>query len=280
MATNDSSNPATQGADVFNGTAGADTFSGGLGDDTINAGAGNDIISGDGPVPGAWHYETWNHNFGSTAGQAFDIETSADSVRTGSGYVTDFNESNLTNTLRGTTGNPEDFGVIYTSTLNVVQGGTYRLTTTSDDGSTIQIFDSNGDPVSFSNQTGGVRDYLNNDFHQGSTTRFGDVQLDPNETYTIQIRYWENRGGDILDASISGPDTGGTAEPLLTSPMIGLPPGPDYSVTGIPAGVEGNDTLNGGAGDDIIDGNGGDDTITGGADNDTLTGGEGFDTFI
>ncbi len=184
----------------------------------------------------------------------------------------------LVSTLRDDgVNNPEDFGVIYTSTLNVTAGGTYRLTTTSDDGSTIQIFDSEGNPVQFSNQTGGTLDYLNNDFHQGSTTRFGDVQLDPNETYTIQIRYWENRGADVLQGTISGPDTGGVAESLLTTDMIGPAPGPETSVTGTPAGVEGDDVIDGGAGDDYIEGNGGNDTLLGGADEDTILGGDGDD---
>ncbi len=275
MATNSSSTPATQGDQVINGTAGTDTLTGGFGSDTINGGAGNDILRGDGAVQGAWHYETFDYDFSSAAGQAFDIENG---TRTGSGYVTDFDEGNLTNSVRGTTGNPEDFGVVYTSTLNTVAGGTYRLTTASDDGSTIQIFDSAGNPVSFSNQTGGTLDYLNNDFHQGTTTRFGDVTLDPNETYTIQIRYWENRGGDTLSATINGPDTGGATQNLLTSPMIGMPPGPEYSVTGVPAGVEGADSIDGGAGDDTIFGDGGNDTLLGGADNDSIDGGTGNDS--
>ena len=62
--------------------------------------------------------------------------------------------------------------------------------------------------------------------------------------------------------------------------MIGMPPGPDYSVTGIPAGVDGDDVLSGGAGDDVISGDGGNDTLTGGADDDTLTGGDGDDVFV
>ncbi|MBY5933018.1 Hint domain-containing protein [Tateyamaria omphalii] len=274
MATNDNTNPGTEGDQVISGTTGTDTLTGAFGSDTINGGAGADVLRGDGPVEGAWHFETFDYDFSSAAGQAFDIENG---TRTGSGYVTDFNEGGLTNTVRGTTGNPEDFGVIYTSTLNVTSGGTYRLTTSSDDGSTIQIFDSNGNPVQFANQTGGTLDYLNNDFHQGTTTRFGDVTLDPNETYTIQIRYWENRGGDTLSATISGPDTGGASQNLLTSPMIGMPPGPEYSVTGTPAGVEGNDVINGGDGDDTIFGDGGNDTLSGGANNDSVDGGTGDD---
>jgi hypothetical protein len=277
MATNANTNPATQGNTVFNGTSVADTLSGGLGNDTLNGGAGNDVLAGDGPVSGAWHYETYNYNFTSAAGQAFTIGSG---TRTASGYVTDFDESGLTNTIRGTTGNPEDFGVIYTSTLNITAGGTYRFTTTSDDGSTIQIFDSAGNAVNFNNQTGGVRNYLNNDFHQGSTTRFGDAVLNANQTYTVQIRYWENQGQDNLSATISGPGTGNVSQNLLNSPLLGLPPGPTYSASGVPAGVEGNDSIDGGAGNDSINGNGGNDTLIGGTGNDTLTGGEGFDRFI
>ncbi|MFK7751909.1 MAG: Hint domain-containing protein [Sedimentitalea sp.] len=277
MADNDNANPATQGDDTLATSTGNDTLSGGYGNDTINGQAGNDVLHGDGAVAGAWHYETFDYDFTSAHGQAFDIENG---VRTGSGYVTDFNEGGLTNTIRGTSGNPEDFGVVYTSTLDVITGGTYRFDTRSDDGSTIQLFDSNGDPVEFDNQLGGTLDYMNNDRHQGPTPRYGDAELIAGETYTIQIRYWENRGGDVLEANVSGPDTGNVSENLLTTSMVGLPPGPDYSILGTPAGVEGDDILNGGAGDDTIYGDGGDDTISGGTDTDILTGGDGNDTFI
>jgi Ca2+-binding RTX toxin-like protein len=280
MVTNSNTNPARETDQTIGASTLDDSLTGGFGNDTINGLAGNDVLHGDSGVPGSWHYETFDKDFSSAAGQAFTIETNvgATSTRTGSGYVSDFDEGGLTNSVRGTTGNPENFGVVYTSTLNVVAGGTYRLTTASDDGSTIQIFDSAGNPVQFANQTGGTLDYLNNDFHQGTTERFGDAVLDPNETYTIQIRYWENAGGDTLSASITGPDTGGVREDLLTSDMIGLPPGPEYSVTGTPAGVEGNDVIDGGAGDDTIMGDGGNDTLSGGADNDVIDGGTGNDS--
>lgn len=274
MAQNDSSNPALEGNQSINSSSGADTLTGGLGNDTINGARGNDIIRGDGGVQGTWHFETFDYNFSTAAGQAFNIESG---VRTGSGYVSDFNVTTLTNTVRGTTGDPNDFGIVYTSTLNTTLGGTYRIDLRSDDGSTVQIFDSAGNALTFNNQTGGALDYLNNDFHQASTNRFGTVQLDPNETYTIQLRYWENAGQDILAATISGPDTGGVTQDLIDSPMIGLPPGPDYSVTGVPAGVEGNDVLSGGGGRDTIFGDGGDDTISGGGGNDVVDGGTGND---
>jgi Ca2+-binding RTX toxin-like protein len=274
MAENSNINPATTGNQTITSSTGDDSLTGGFGNDTINGQGGDDILHGDSGVPGSWHYETYNYNFTSSHGQAFDIENG---TRTGSGYVSDFNEGGLTNTIRGTTGNPEDFGVIYTSTLNVATGGTYRLTTASDDGSTIQIFDSSGNPVSFNNQTGGTRDYLNNDYHQPTTSRWGDANLNSGETYTIQIRYWENRGGDTLSATITGPDTTGT-ENLLTTDMIGLPPGPEYSVTGVTAGVEGNDSIDGGAGNDTILGDGGNDTLLGGGNNDSIEGGAGNDS--
>jgi hypothetical protein len=274
MAENNNTNPATAGDQTITSSTGDDSLTGGFGNDIINGQGGDDILHGDTGVPGSWHYETYDYDFIRGHGQAFDIE---DGTRTASGYVSDFNEGGLTNTIRGTTAAPDDFGVIYTSTLNVTTGGTYRLTTASDDGSTIQIFDSAGNPVSFNNQTGGTLDHLNNDFHQGTTSRWGDAVLNSGETYTIQIRYWENQGGDALSGTITGPDTTGT-ENLLTTDMIGVPPGPEYSVTGVPAGVEGNDSLDGGAGNDTISGDGGNDSIDGGTGHDSGDGGTGDDT--
>ena len=53
MATNDNTNPGTEGDQVINGTTGADTLTGALGADTITGGSGDDVLSGDGPVEGA-----------------------------------------------------------------------------------------------------------------------------------------------------------------------------------------------------------------------------------
>ncbi|PRY77276.1 hemolysin type calcium-binding protein [Yoonia maritima] len=252
-----------------------------MGNDTINGGAEDGVLQGDGPVAGAWHFETFDHNFGSGSNQAFDIGSDA-SERTASGYVTDFDVEGITNTVRGVGGNPNDFGVIYTNTISVGSGGSYTFSTSSDDGSTLQIFDSSGNPVIWDSQSSPIGDnsYLNNDFHQPDTSRSGAITLNAGETYTVQIRYWENGGGNVLRATVNGPDTGGATQDLLTTPMLNGAPDPDCSTTGIAAGVEGNDILNGGAGNDTIDGDGGDDTITGGADNDTLTGGDGDDTFV
>lgn len=281
MADNDNTNPATEGDQTINGTSGADQLTGGAGDDLILGRGGDDVIAGDGPTDGAWHFETFDHNFGSSNNQAFDFGGDA-GERTGSGYVTDFNVQGLTNSVGGTTGDTSDFGVIYTNTISVTAGGTYTFSTSSDDGSTLQIFDSGGNAVTWNTQTSpGVNNsYLNNDFHQPIATRSGTITLDPGETYTVQIRYWENAGQNTLGATVSGPDTGGSTQNLLTSTMLAGAPGPDYSTTGVPAGIAGDDDLRGGGGNDTIDGNGGNDRIVGGSGNDTLTGGDGNDTFI
>ncbi|WP_138935540.1 hypothetical protein [Roseovarius arcticus] len=73
MANNDNTNPATQGDQAITGATGADTLTGGLGNDTIIGRAGDDYLRGDGAVPGAWHFETFDYDFSSSAGQAFDI---------------------------------------------------------------------------------------------------------------------------------------------------------------------------------------------------------------
>jgi hypothetical protein len=275
MADNDSDNPATEGNQTLTGTGADDQLSGGLGDDVITGGGGDDVLRGDGPIEGSWHYETFDRNFTSANGQAFDFGGDA-SERTGSGYVTDFDESNLTNTIRGTTGDPSDFGVIYTSTLNITDSGVYTFATNSDDGSTIQIFDSAGNPVTFT-QGGTTADYMNNDFHQPATTRSGQVTLDSSETYTIQVRYWENQGQDVLQVTVDPPGPTGPVD-INDSGLVGVPPAPDYSTTGVPAGVEGDDIISGGAGNDIISGDGGNDTLSGDEGNDTIDGGTGDDT--
>ncbi len=270
MVENASTTPATGANQTFTGTAGVDSLSGGGGNDTITGAAGNDVLAGDGPLKGQWQYGVYNRDFTSANGQAPTI-TSGTLV--GQGYVDDFGVTNLANISRGTTGDPNDYGVVLTSTLTVTSGGTYRLTTTSDDGSRIVIRDSAGNVLNFANQTGGTLPYMNNDFHQSATTRYGDVTLAAGQTYTIEVYFWENLGADTLSATISGPDTGNTAVNLATTSMLGVPP----TVTGQ---VDGNDSISGGAGNDTIFGNGGADTIDGGTEADSIDGGDGNDSLF
>lgn len=256
---------AGDGDDTVLAGLGDDTVLGEGGDDSIEGGDGDDVLHGDDAAPtGNWEYSFYEHDFSSADDQAFDIEngTLADQ-----GYTDDFDVEALAQQVRSDGGNPEDFGVIYSSTVNTVDGGTYRFDTTSDDGSTIQIFDSGGNPVTFTNQDGTTGPFMDNDQHQAPTTRWGEVDLDPNETYTIEIRYWENQGGQVLSSNITTPD--GTTTDLLASPLI----------SGPPAGPGGNDTLIGGGGDDMLYGGGGDDLLSVGS-GDTAEGGGGDDTFI
>lgn len=176
----------------------------------------------DQPIAGQWKFTAYNHDFSSADGQAGDI---VNGVPTGEGYSTDFDINRIVNAARGDapSADANDVGISFTSSLKVASGGTYRLTTSSDDGSRIIIRDGKGNPVPFDNQTGGRLDYLNNDFHQGLTTRYGDVELAPG-TYSIEILYWENQGANLLFGTISGPDTQGSSQDLTRSSMIGVPP--------------------------------------------------------
>ncbi|MFZ1661158.1 MAG: PA14 domain-containing protein, partial [Paracoccaceae bacterium] len=218
MVDNTSTNPATGAGQTFTGTTGVDSLTGGGGNDTISGLAGNDVLAGDSPLAGQWQYAVYNRDFGTANGQAGTI-TSGTLV--GQGYVDDFGVTNLANNARGTTGDPNDYGVVLKSTLNISATGTYRLATTSDDGSIIIIRDSAGNVLNFANQTGGTLPYMNNDFHQSATTRYGDVTLTAGQTYTIEVYFWENQGSDVLSATISGPGTLTSPVNLATSPLVG-----------------------------------------------------------
>ncbi len=251
------------GNDSIQAGSDKDTVYGGAGHDTVYGEDGNDVLYGDSDVAGVWHYSVYNRNFSSANGQAGNIEQTGSTVA-GSGMTSGFNVTGLVNSARGTSGNPDDYGVILTSTFAATAAGTYRFTTTSDDGSTLRLIDSNGNPVAVTNQGGAVLDYLNNDYHQSATTRYGDVTLAAGETYTIEIRYWENLGEDTLAATVTPP--GGSAQSLASSPFIG---------TGVNVG---NDVLYGGDGRDTLYGEAGNDSLFGGNDNDALYGGTGNDT--
>ena len=250
------------GDDLLYGEDGNDTLIGGAGDDSLFGGAGDDVLYGDGPSEGRWNYEVYTQNFTSANGQAFTIENGTLAL---SGQQDSLEITSLGQAATGQS-NPDDFGVIFTSKLFSPEGGTYRFTTTSDDGSTIRIFDEQGNPLSFSNQTGGNLPYLNNDFHQAATTRWGDVELDANTVYTIEIRFWENAGAQTLSGTVTPP--GGVAEDLGSSDLV---IGPDTD--------GGSDFLDGGTGSNLIFGGGGDDTIVVGQ-GDTVFGGDGDDLFM
>jgi Ca2+-binding RTX toxin-like protein len=249
------------GNDFLDGGAGADSLTGGTGNDSLQGGEGNDTLLGDG-FNGRWAYESYTRNFTSDPGQAFTIEQGTQQA---TGVTNTLDVTAIGQAATGSTFFPNDFGVIYTSTLYSPTGGTYSFATTSDDGSTIRILDSQGNPLTFNNQGNTSKTFLDNDL-PGNTTRSGEVVLQANQTYTIEIRFWDNTGAQSLTGTITPP--GGVATSLDASPLI--------------LGVEvdpGNDVLDGGAGADLLYGGGGNDTLTAG-ENDTLSGGDGDDLFV
>lgn len=258
---NDSLDSGT-GDDLLQGGTGLDTLLGGAGNDTLEGGDDADVLVGDGGAGLKWDYEVYTRDFSSADGQAFDIESG---TLAASGSADSFDVSDLGQVATGDA-DPNDFGVIYTSTLAAQDTGTYRFETASDDGSTIRILDADGNPLTFTNQDGSTGTFLNNDYHQGVTSRWGEVELEENAVYTIEVRMWENAGGQVLTASVTPP--GGGAEELASSDLI-LGPGT----------VAGDDSLLGGAGDDLIYSGDGNDTLIGGIGADTLYGGLGDDEF-
>ena len=251
------------GNDSLQGRGGNDFLQGGTGDDTATGGSGDDTIYGDdAPTDGRWDYEVYDYNFDSSDFQAFDIENGSLS---GSGQTDGFDSTALVNDARGSSGNPSDFGVVYTSRLLADEDGTYTFSLTSDDGSTIRILDENGDPLTWLNEDGGTDAFMDNDRHQASTERSGEVTLEAGRIYTIEVRHWENEGQQVISGEVTLPD--GTTENLADS---GLILGPETAAAG-------NDSLSGGDGDDQVFGNGGDDTIDGGRGADTVYGGLGRD---
>jgi Ca2+-binding RTX toxin-like protein len=300
----------TGGADRINGTDdpgdtinagnGTDTVFGGLGNDVIDGGGNSDLIYGDAAGTGTWLFRVFDRDFSSASNQATTIDAAGSTFRF-TGRTDDFTQvATLVNNARGTTGNPEDFGVVISARYTAPVSGTYRFTTTSDDGSRLILRDGAGNPLTFANQTGGSLPYLNNDFHQSATTRFGDVTLQAGQTYTIEIRVWENAGEQVLGATVQPP--GQPAASLVGNPNVRpLADGNDTIDGGTGNdtifggggedrllggfgndrldGGTGNDILEGGDGTDILDGAAGNDTLIGGAGTDTLTGGLGNDTF-
>ncbi len=253
------------GNDTISGLAGGDTLIGGDGADSIDGGAGNDTIYGDqAPQPGLWDYQIYDYDFDARDDQAFDIETG---VLAGDGQTSTFDATNLVNTARGTTGDPDDFGMIYTSRLLPDEDGTYTFSSASDDGSTIRILDENGDPLSWLNEDGSTTPFMDNDYLQATTTRSGEVTLDAGKLYTIEVRHWENQGEEVISGTVTAPS--GTTEDLADSAMI----------IG-PASTGGDDNILAGDGDDSVAGGVGDDTLDGGTGDDTLDGELGDDTFL
>ncbi len=270
------------GNDTLAGEDGADRIFAGGGNDSISGGTGDDTLFGDSDQPSSWSYRFYDRDFNTSNGQAFQIETGT--LRT-EGTTTDFDLRTLAAVARPPATiatNPSDFGIILTSTYTANTAGVYRFDTTSDDGSTLRILDTNGNPLTFTNQNGATGLFMDNDFHQAATTRYGDVALAAGQSYTIEIRFWENAGEEVLSATVTPP--GGGIQNLIGNAGIGsaVNTGNDTILAGdgndVIFGEAGNDSLSGEAGNDNIDGGTGNDTILGSVGTDTVFGGLGDDS--
>jgi hypothetical protein len=141
----------------------------------------------------------------------------------------------------------------------------------------VQLFDANGVAQTWSAQATGQTGltFLNNDFHQGTTTRQASVNLTAGQTYTIEIRYWENLGGNTLTADFQIPGGAWTSLSNNTTHVgVGTYAGNDTL-----SGGAGNDQLYGGAGNDLLNGGAGADLIEGSTGNDTVVVGLGTEPF-
>ncbi len=242
-ATNDDIIVANGGDDSITAGAGADDIYGGDGADTIDAGAGNDTVYGDTPG-GDWYYEYYDLDptgNPQNLGQAGFVGGGSDFI----GIPTEVGYSDSITPADYDT--QDDYALKFTSTLVIDTAGDYTFSTTSDDGSKIFI--------------DGV-EVVNNDGVHGLVTVTGDpVTLTAGE-HVIEIIYFENNGGNAMTATISGPDTGGTATSLAGYDGLQTPTGAD--------------TITGGAGDDTLFGGGDSDVfnIAEADGTDTITGGE------
>ena len=289
------------GNNVLVGGAGNDTLDGGDGADTLRGGSGNDfyivnssldkveetVNSGTDTVQSSrsytlsanvenlvlqetealnfkWRYSFYSRDFNNDNGQAPSIDSDSDKLIQ-SGFISNLDVTNLARTVRGGTvdQNQNDFGVIYNGVFTADKTGTHTFYTRSDDGSTLAIKDSAGSTLSS----------LNNDYWQdGSQVRSASVSLEAGKRYSLELRYWENDGGEILQAYVREP--GG---------QYGINLGDSSLMRAADINGTGNSSdnyLTGNSGNNRLDGGAGNDTLDGGAGADTLTGGLGADRFV
>lgn len=117
-------------------------------------------------------------------------------VRTG---LTDTVDLSMTN--RGT-----NWASTYTGYINISTTGSYTFYTSSDDGSALYI---DGALV------------VNNDGLHGTLEASGTVSGLTAGVHALQVRFFQNGGGQVLSASIAGP---GLSKRYISSAMLGKPP--------------------------------------------------------
>ena len=126
----------------------------------------------------------------------------------------------------------------FTTTLTITTAVTYTFRTASDVGSHLFL--------------DGVQ-IVNNDGLHGTVTVTSAGQVLTAGTYTLEATFFERTGGNTMDVTMAGPDTGGG--------YINLENYAGVSVAYVGALTDGIDTISGGAGLDTLYGGGGADTF-------------------
>lgn len=109
------------------------------------------------------------------------------------------------------------FGFSYQGYILIETPGTYRFWTTSDDGSTLSIDNT---------------EVVSNDKRQGTTTKFGDITLSAG-AHPITVKYFQATGGHTLAVEYRGPDGSGIARQAIPSSVlcssegVAIPPSPE-----------------------------------------------------
>ncbi len=179
----------------------------------------------------------------------FTVDNIPDENPDFTGVADDLNVRDLALEL---TNSHDTYSVRYNGEIYIDEAGTYDFSTNSDDGSALII---DGQIV-----------VINDGLH-APESQDGQIFLDSG-IHTIEILFFENRGGDVLSVDFLGPDTNGQTIDLLSSPNVG-------HLSNIETSDGGDDLIDGGAGDDVIEGGAGNDAIIGGEGADEIDGGTG-----
>lgn len=267
------------GNDILSGNAGNDVLFGGEGNDTLNGDTGNDVLygqSGDDILNGGngddylyasstsvtlvplstqgWFYEYYNLPLAPSnlADAGFTLNGGKDNS-----YTADGSGMTLTTdpvVFDGT----DDYALKFSTTLTIVTGGTYTFRTSSDDGSQLFL---NGTMI------------VNNDGLHGAVAVTSAGQALAAGTYTLEATFFERAGGEVMDITMSGPDTGSVFVNLENYANVNV-------ITYSAFGSDGDDILNGGNDNDTLYGSAGNDTLNGDAGADTIYSGSTITTGI
>ena len=155
---------------------------------TVGADASAPDAEANANVTGAWSYQYFDHNGGlsnlSQAGFTEDGGSESSLVPTETGVATTLDP--------GAIDNGNQFALRYTTTLTIDEPGEYSFKTYGDDGvklflDNVEIIDDDG-------------------LHSARARTSADQLLEPG-TYELEVVYFENGGRQVLDVSMSGPDT-------------------------------------------------------------------------